>query len=136
MKKLIIFGAVIVVLFGALIFVVQYQKNQDADLYNNQITPGELQLSLDEGENKTIYFYSPECSHCQKATPVVVPLTEELGVNMEKVNVLEYDEAWNQFDIKATPTIIHYENGEEAARLVGAKPEEEFRAFFKNEVLN
>ncbi|GAA0490876.1 thioredoxin family protein [Virgibacillus sp. MSP4-1] len=133
MKKIFIIGGIIVVLFGALIAVVQYQNN---DLYGNQIKPDELQQSLDNGEDKTIYFYSPECPHCKKATPIVVPLTEDLGINMEKVNVLEYEEALRQFKIEYTPTIVRYEDGEEVKRFVGAAEEEKYRTFFEQNVLD
>ncbi|SES99640.1 Thioredoxin [Salinibacillus kushneri] len=133
MKKILIIGGIIVVLFGVLIAVVQYQKS---DLYGNQITPDNLQQSLDNSENKTIYFYSPECPHCQKATPIVVPLAEDLGVNLEKVNVLEYNEAFEQFGIEYTPTIVRYEDGKEVKRFVGASKEEDYRNFFEQNVLD
>jgi thioredoxin 1 len=134
-KKLLMFGLTVVVLFGALFFVVQYQKSQNKNYYGNQITPDNLQAALNEGEEKTIYFYSPECVHCQEATPIVVPLAEDLGVNLEKVNVLEYPEAWDQYQIEGTPTIKHYVNGEEVAKIEGAKSESQFKEFFETKVL-
>ncbi|WP_407271641.1 thioredoxin family protein [Radiobacillus sp. PE A8.2] len=134
-KNMIIFISIILVLFIALAFVVNYQNNNDP-LYQNQISLDDLSDTLNNEEDVTVYFYSPTCEHCKVTTPVVVPLTEDLGIDMKKVNVLEYDAAWAQYDIEGTPTIIHFEDGEEAARISGSQPEASFRSFFEDEVLN
>ncbi|MFZ3578677.1 thioredoxin family protein [Virgibacillus sp. DJP39] len=152
-KKMIIFITVLVVLFAALYFVVQYKNNQaigdsenpygDIDLeqetidqldnpnYQNQILPDQLSEKLENGESLTVYFYSPTCIHCQRTTPVLVPLTEELGVEMKKLNLLEFEEGWKEFGIEGTPTLVRYENGEEVDRLSGEHSKKEWRTFFE-----
>ncbi|MBB6454688.1 thiol-disulfide isomerase/thioredoxin [Salirhabdus euzebyi] len=135
MKKIIIFSAIIIVLFGALIAVVQYQKAQEPDYYQNQITPSELEETLSAGESATIYFYSPECQYCLETTPVLVPLAEEMGVNVQLLNVLEYGGAWDEYALEGTPTLIHFENGEEEGRVQGSQPKENFESFFNDKVL-
>ncbi|UOQ86603.1 thioredoxin family protein [Gracilibacillus salinarum] len=158
MKKMIIFVLLLVVIFGALIFVVQYQNSQKLDgvdnpynksdldqatidqledpIYQNQILPDELQEKLDNGEDITVYFYSPTCIHCQRTTPVVVPMAEEYGVDLVKLNLLEFEAAWNEYSIEATPTIVRYEGGEETARIVGENEQAAFENFFEQEVLH
>jgi|SRR5690625_3507504 len=153
-KMFIIIGAVIV-LFVLLFFVTNYKNDQalentenpydkdtlkqetidllDDPLYQNVIVPDELDEKLAAGETMTVYYFSPTCTYCQQTTPVVVPLTEELGIDMVKMNLLEYDKM-DYYDIEGTPTIIHYENGEETGRIVGYHEEEEFRAFFDEHV--
>ncbi|WP_100011417.1 thioredoxin family protein [Lentibacillus sediminis] len=157
-KKMIIFGSVIVVLFAALIFVTSYQNNQqvaDADNpygtsdleqatidqlddpnYQNQILPDELNETIESGEPTTVYFYSPTCVYCQQTTPDLVPLTEELGVDMVKLNLLEFAQTGTAYGIESTPTVVHYEDGEEVARITGAHPMENFQAFFEQYVLS
>ena len=157
MKKMIIFISIIVVIFAALIFVVNYQNSQKIDEannpygttdldqatidqignenYQNQIMPDELEEKLSNGEDVTVYFYSPTCSYCQQTTPVIVPLTEDLGVDLVKMNLLEFAAPGHQHNIQSTPTIVHFENGEESARIVGAQSEANFEAFFQQEVL-
>lgn len=103
-------------------------------LYQNIIVPEDLDAKLDNGETITVYYFSPTCVYCQKTTPVVVPLTEELGVDMKKMNLLEFDKM-DYYHVEGTPTIIHYEDGEEVARIAGEHPEEDFRAFFEQYVL-
>ncbi|WP_404451681.1 thioredoxin family protein [Virgibacillus necropolis] len=157
-KKMIIFTVVLVVLFAGLYFVVQYKNNQAIDdsenpygktdlhqatidqledpNYQNQILPDELSKKLDNGESLTVYFYDPTCPHCRRTTPILVPLAEELGIDVKKLNVLEFQDAWNTYAIEGTPTLIHFENGKESARISGGKTEEQLRTFFEENGLS
>lgn len=143
MKKIIIFTVVIVAIFGALAYVTTAQNKQKAegnpygkdDLdpatikqlddpnYKNQILPDELETKLENGETMTVYFYSPTCVHCQNTTPVIVPMVDEMGLDLKKLNLLEFEDQWNKYGIDSTPTLIHFENGEEVSRLVGYHPD-------------
>ena len=157
-KKMIIFIGVIVLLFAGLYFVIDYKNNQavnnndnpygdkklkqstidqlDDPLYDNQILPEDLKKELDDGEDVTVYFYSPECVYCQRTTPILVPVTEDLDVDVKKLNLLEFEDQWGPFAIESTPTLIHYKDGKEVARMVGQHSKEEFNAFFKEYVLD
>ncbi|MDC3417258.1 thioredoxin family protein [Aquibacillus salsiterrae] len=108
----------------------------DDPLYQNQILPDELSSKLENGEEVTIYFYSPTCIYCQKTTPILVPITDDLGVNMKKLNLLEFPAEWDTYDIEGTPTLVHFDGGEEAARITGAQPKEKFEDFFNTNVLH
>lgn len=155
-KMLVIVG-VVLLLFGGL-FAANHYKNKKATegvdnpydkdnlhqetikllkepLYNNIIVPTDLESEISSGDATTVYFFSPTCSWCQKTTPVVVPLTEELDIEMKKMNLLEYDEM-DKYGIEGTPTIVHYEDGEEVARISGYHDEYEFREFFDEYVQN
>src|SRR5699024_9070011 len=59
----------------------------DDPLYGNQIVPEDLNEKIASGEAVTVYFYSPRCVYCQRTTPVLVPLTEELNIDMKKLNL-------------------------------------------------
>src|SRR5699024_5861940 len=140
----------------------------DDPLYQNIILPTELERALKNKEDMTVYFFSTTCIHCINESPVVVPLVEELDIDMKKLKRLEYEirfnkfnketsliehlieelennnkklntieneEALNEFNIQRTPTIIHYENGEEVTRFEGAAEEEQYREFFEKNVL-
>ncbi|WP_373895649.1 thioredoxin family protein [Virgibacillus natechei] len=157
-KKLFIFGGIIIVLFIALFLVTSYQNNQTVDNadnpygttdleqgtidqlddpdYDNQVMPDELSETMENGDAVTVYFYDPTCVHCQQTTPYLAPLAEDMGVDMKKFNLLEFGQQSMPYAIESTPTLIHYENGEEVARLVGQHPEEEYESFFDQYVLN
>lgn len=155
-NKIVLILIVVVLLFGGLFAVTQYKNKQalsgdnpygkenlhqetidllDDPLYGDIIVPEDLDATIESGEEVTVYFFSPTCVYCQKTTPVVVPITEELNIDMKKMNLLEYD-LMDYYNIEGTPTIIHYKDGKEVARIVGEQPEENFRAFFEQFVLS
>lgn len=140
MKKLGIYLGIIVVLF-VLVYVVQQMslkakddnvygipasklnqltvKQLDDPNYKNIILPADLKKRLDNKEATLVYFFSPSCSHCVATTPHLVPLTKEVGVDMKMYNVLEFEQGWNDYGIKATPTLIYYKDGKEVDRIEG-----------------
>lgn len=156
-NKMFIIIAAILVLFGLLFFVTNYKNNQtveDADNpydkdklrqetidllddpnYQNIIVPDELDKKIESGEPTTVYYFSPTCSYCQQTTPILTPVAEDLGVDMVKMNLLEYDKM-DYYNVEGTPTLTHYEDGEEVASLVGYHEAEEFEAFFEENVLD
>ncbi|MGG3739049.1 thioredoxin family protein [Aeribacillus pallidus] len=156
MKKVVIFLVIIFALFGAIAFITKMQQQQltegnpygkddldpatmeqlDDPNYQNIILPEELEAKLNNGEDITVYFYSPICPHCKETTPILMPLMDELGVDLVQYNLLEFEQGWNKYNIEYTPTIVHYENGQEVARTVGSNTEEYFENWFKEHVLN
>lgn len=151
MKKVIIFLAVIVVLFAGVALLTkmqneekiaednQYNKDSlkpetidqlDDPNYQNIILPENLKAKLDNKEDVTVYFYSPTCGYCQQTTPIVSPLAEEMGIDLVQFNLLEFESGWDQYKITETPTIVQYKGGEEAERLVGLKDKEVFEEWF------
>lgn len=156
-KKITIIIAVIAVLFIALFFALNHKNNKALEgdnpygtdnleqatidqigdpLYENQILPDDLIEQVNSGEPTTVYFYSPTCVYCQQTTPYLVPLTEEMDVDMVKLNLLEFGQEAAPFVIQSTPTLVHYEDGKEIARLEGQYPKEEYEEFFNQYVLD
>lgn len=157
MKIIVVFLTIVVIIFGALFFFVQEENEEklannpyseeavlsqstinqiDDPLYQNQISPNDLQNKLDQQKDLVVYFYSPECLHCQEVTPIIVPMTEKLEIDMMKVNILAYKEAIREFNITGTPTIVYYENGEEFNRVVGSQNKKTFKDFFNKLVID
>ncbi|MBY0123142.1 co-chaperone YbbN [Bacillus sp. S/N-304-OC-R1] len=152
MKKVIIFLAVIIVLFVAVGFLTKMQNEEKvseenpygkdtlhpetiAQLndpnYQNLILPEELKKKLDNKEDVTVYFYSPTCPHCQRTTPVVAPLATKMKVDLVQFNLLEFDKGWDQYLITETPTIVQYKAGKEVNRITGYQDKEVFEQWFK-----
>ncbi|GAE29821.1 thioredoxin family protein [Halalkalibacter hemicellulosilyticus] len=150
MKKVIIFFVIIIVLFGALAIVNHFSTSQkvegnpfgksslnpatieqlDDPNYQNIILPEELEASLDSEENMTIYFYQPTCPACVAVSPVIVPMADEMGIDMQLYNLVEFESGWSEYDISSTPTIVHFENGEEVGR-VGLLEDEQYEMWFE-----
>lgn len=155
MKKLAIVGSIIVVLFVAIIVLTNIKNNSklegnpygtdnlkqstidllNDENYQNIILPDALEEKIASGEGVVGYFFSPECPHCKNYTPKLMPIADELNIQIDQLNVLEYEEAWNTYNIEATPTMIYFENGQEVTRLVGDATPEATRQFFNDVVL-
>ncbi|QAS51681.1 thioredoxin family protein [Halobacillus litoralis] len=155
-KNMIIFASVLAVLIVVLIFVVNYQTSKktadnpygkdnldpttveqlDNPDYQNQIQPDELEDQIQSGDPTTVYFYDPNCAHCQRVTPILVPIAEEFEVDMKKMNLEEFKDQWGKYGIEGTPTLVHYENGEEQARIAGEQSVTAYDDFFRSEVLD
>ncbi|MFA9555905.1 thioredoxin family protein [Evansella sp. AB-rgal1] len=153
MKKVILFGIIIVTIFAALGAVTAYQNKQQAEgnpfgkrtnpatdkqlddpNYQNIILPEALDTKIASGEGVTVYFYSPLCEYCNLATPVLVPKANELNVDVYLYNVLEFEQGWNDYELTGTPTLVHFENGVEADRLIGFHEEDAFEQFLLNTI--
>jgi len=155
MKKVLAFLAVIVVLFGLIIALNHYQTQQllkdnpygRNDLrqetidqlkdpnYRNVILPEVLEEKLANGQSQTVYFFSPVCEYCKLTTPIVVPLAQDLGIDLKLFNLLEFSKEAAEYEVTRTPTIVHFENGKEVARIVGYQDKEVFSEWFEEHVL-
>ncbi|APB36991.1 MAG: thioredoxin family protein [Heyndrickxia faecalis] len=158
MKKIILFLAIVLIVFGGIAGITKYKQSQQAKnnpyapaksvsklsaetrdqlddpLYQNIILPKELNHDLKSGKDVTVYYFMPTCPHCKRTTPVVSPLAKDMGIDLKEFNLTEFESGWDDYKIKATPTIVHYKNGKEAARLVGEHTKQEFRQWFKAHV--
>ena len=155
MKKLLIFGGVIVVLFVALIALTNMSnssklennpygtdnlKQSTIDLltdenYQNIILPDALATKIASGEPTVAYMFSPECSYCKQLTPKLMPIAAELDIQVDQLNVLEFGKAFETYGFKATPTLIYFEDGKEVNRFTGDTDEATIRQFFNEVVL-
>ncbi|WP_209121951.1 co-chaperone YbbN [Alkalihalobacillus sp. BA299] len=151
MKKIIIFLVIVVGLFAALAIVNNVSmskkvegnpfgksklhpetvKQLDNPNYQNIILPEELKTSLENGESLTVYFYQPTCPACVETSPIIVPMTAKMGIDLKLYNLLEFNEGWADYNIQSTPTIVHYQDGQELTRVEGLYPEEQYNLWFE-----
>ncbi|MBE6982834.1 MAG: thioredoxin [Ruminococcaceae bacterium] len=87
------------------------------------ITKENFQELVVNAEKKVLVdFWAPWCGPCRMVLPVVEEIAEEReDIVVGKVNVDEQPELANQFGVMTIPTLIVFENGQEAVRSVGAK---------------
>ncbi|QHH83520.1 thioredoxin family protein [Bacillus paranthracis] len=132
---MLIFGGIIIVLFAAIFAVTQMEKkNASTDekgYYSNKISLEDLNKNIEDKKEQTIYFYQTSCVHCQKVSPIVVPLAKDLNVDMKVIDIENLNEPWDKYDIKGTPTIIHFKDGKEVSRISGEQSKEKFKEWFE-----
>jgi thioredoxin 1 len=165
MKKLLVYLSIVVVIFGALYIVNNQSKKADDQKfaenpygvpssklnpatipllsdpnYQNIILPKDFDQKIAKKESFFVYYFKSDCPHCKVTTPVIVPIQKEVGVDVKQLNLLEYNEGWQKYNIQATPTLIYYKKGVEVDRLTGGVPEtaggpgikpEQFKQFFQ-----
>lgn len=156
MKKIAVFLSIIIALFIILSVVTNMKKEEKAKgnpygketlkaatvdqlndpNYQNLILPIELENDLQTKEEVSVYFYSPTCEYCKKTTPIVAPLAEKMGIDLVQYNLLEFDQGHSDYGIKDTPTIVHYKNGQETARITGYHEKAEFKKWFEDNEIN
>ncbi|MCH4827222.1 thioredoxin family protein [Planococcus halocryophilus] len=154
MKKLLIIAGIVVVIFAGIILLTNQANdtklannpydtddlNQatidqlDDENYQNLVLPADLEKQIASGEPTTVYFYSPLCGYCKETTPILMPVAEDMDVDVLQYNLLEYEEEAAPYQIEATPTLVHYEDGKEISRWVGAQPKENIELFFNDVV--
>ncbi|MGM0899309.1 MAG: thioredoxin family protein [Bacillota bacterium] len=154
MKKLLIIAGVVLAIFALIVFLTNQSQNEkladnpygtddlnpatidqlDDENYQNIALPEEVNEQIQSGDPTTVYFFSPTCQYCQETTPVLMPVAEDMDVDVLQYNLLEYEQGWSDYALEATPTLVHYENGQEVARWTGAQPKENIEQFFQEVV--
>jgi thioredoxin 1 len=71
-------------------------------------------------------FWAPWCGPCRLVSPVVESFGEKHSekVGVAKLNTDENQQLAMRYSIFSIPTLIVFQNGREAARLVGYMPQE------------
>lgn len=88
---------------------------------------------LGAGNVTLVDFYSDSCVPCKMLSPVLSQLETELDgkLGIYKVNVGYEQELVERFEVQASPTLIFFKNGEEAARIRGAAKKADILAEFE-----
>ncbi len=71
-------------------------------------------------------FWADWCVPCHMVSPVVEEIGRERSDEMTvaKLNVDENPDTARRYGVMSIPTLILFKNGEEKARLIGAKPKD------------
>ncbi|WP_144489413.1 thioredoxin family protein [Bacillus thuringiensis] len=139
MKKMIIFASICLLLFITFIFITNKENNTSSkavtknDYYKNKISIEQLENDILNNKEKVIYFYQTTCFHCKLVSPIIVPMTEDMNINMQVMDLETYKEGWDKFKITGTPTVIHFKKGKEIDRIEGEQEETTFRKWFNKQ---
>jgi thioredoxin 1 len=71
-------------------------------------------------------FWAEWCGPCKMIAPILEEIADEQGdvIKIAKLNVDEAQEIARRFEVMSIPTMILFKDGEEAKRIIGAKPKQ------------
>lgn len=135
MKKMLIFGGIIIVLFATIFMVTQTEEQtatqEEQNYYTNKISLSDIQKNNTEKKEQTIYFYQTGCHYCEKVSPIIVPMAKDMNIDMKVIDIANESQAWDDYKIEGTPTVIHFKDGNEVSRIKGEQTEETFEKWFE-----
>jgi thioredoxin 1 len=74
-------------------------------------------------------FWAEWCAPCHALAPVLDEIAAEVNaINVGKVDVTEYPEIGDRFDIRSLPTVVVFRDGVEVRRLFGTKTKRQLLA--------
>ncbi|MFW5770958.1 MAG: thioredoxin [Spirochaetota bacterium] len=84
---------------------------------------------LNEKGKVLVDFWAPWCGPCRMQTPILERLAQN-GVNAKiaKLNTDKVQSIARKYGITSIPTMIIFENGQEADRMIGVQPEETLKS--------
>lgn len=69
-------------------------------------------------------FWAEWCGPCKMIAPILEEIADEQGDSLKilKLNVDDAPQVAQRFQVMSIPTLILFKDGEEAKRIIGAKP--------------
>ncbi|MFB6209413.1 MAG: thioredoxin [Candidatus Nanohaloarchaea archaeon] len=96
------------------------------------IDSGKMEEIENSGDTWVIDFWAEWCGPCKKMKPRFEEASEEIeSVNFGKVDMEEHQELGTQNGVRALPTMIIVQDGEEVARTSGAMQKDELKQWIR-----
>ncbi|SHE10080.1 thioredoxin [Chlamydia abortus] len=99
--------------------------------YQSIVLPEDLAKSVNNKESMFVYFFSPNCEFCQRVTPIVYPMSQDMGIELKQFNILEFRNYLSTYNIQSWPVLAYFKEGVEVDRIVGEVPQNEYKQFFE-----
>ena len=85
------------------------------DTFDQEVKQSDIPVVVD--------FWAEWCGPCRMVGPIVDEIaSEQEGLKVLKLNVDENPNAARQYGVMSIPTLLVFKDGEQAKRIVGAKP--------------
>ena len=76
-------------------------------------------------------FYATWCGPCKMLSPVLDNLSEEVDIDIVKIDVDKHSDLARKYGVMSIPTLILFENNDEVKRTLGFMDKEKIKEFIK-----
>jgi thioredoxin len=97
----------------------------------SEVTDDNFQAEVLEAETPVLVdFWAPWCGPCRMVAPVVEEIAKERAdaLKVVKLNVDENQQTAITYEVMSIPTLILFNNGEVAKKVIGAYPKRKLEA--------
>ena len=89
-----------------------------------EIKSSDFESVVLKAEGKVLVdFWAPWCGPCRMQGPILDKVAPSVKAKIVKVNTDESPDIAEKYSISSIPTLIIFENGQVAEKLVGVQPE-------------
>ena len=79
-------------------------------------------------------FYSDSCRPCSLLAIDLDEIIKETGIRIKKLNIFDYYELTEKYNIRSVPTVVFLKNSEATASYCGYKGKDDLMKFIRENI--